>query len=328
MLPEMSFHHGFITDVVHVQDAIVLAIEGAVRIADDGRWTPEDGALRLGGVTSLTMQGRAVRRMTLAGEEGLIRRVWERGCEGMEFLVAWRAYRPRREMVRRHRIACAHAAWTPTSSCAPAVPPDDARERLRRERTDLAAWAAAAPTCGDLTDYPGWPWLIRAVSQHLQAIAPDAWRDEDVALLLAALAGHEQFEGIKRMLGARPAHLVALAAHGIATAEAAARWQLADALGEILPGNADVDALATAYAMDSDDYVSRRALIALGRRRAPRAEEFAMRAWASGDTYRRMAALDVLAAIGSGRLDACLAAAESDGQPDLMAFAARLRGSR
>ncbi len=90
-------------------------------------------------------------------------------------------------------------------------------------------------------------------------------------------------EELKETLTSWPKHLLALAKVGLQSAEQDARWQLADALGssqgaheeEVLP-------ILEAYAADHDEYVSRRALLALGRRRSPIAEALAQRAWGRG----------------------------------------------
>ncbi|MCP3393830.1 HEAT repeat domain-containing protein [Bradyrhizobium sp. CCGB12] len=132
-------------------------------------------------------------------------------------------------------------------------------------------------------------------------------------------------EILKRELTARPAHLLALARAAPHSPERDARWQLADALGSDEFAADEVEPLLEQFFHDADEYVSRRALLALARRRSKRAEALALRAWGTEHEYQRMAALDALSAVNSPLLPSYLDLAQRDGREYLVDFANRLR---
>lgn len=187
------------------------------------------------------------------------------------------------------------------------------------------AWAQAYPGRDQSGEwecaYEEWPKITTAFCAYLDACPPEQWDDEVVDLLLYGLARDNEIEMLKNQLARRPAHLMALAKAGVQSTERDARWQLADALGGPDVGTAEAEPLLLQFAGDDDEYVSRRALLALGRRRSPKAEMLARRAWESGNEYQRMAALDVLSLLNSPELPAYLALAQADGREHLVHFA-------
>ena len=118
---------------------------------------------------------------------------------------------------------------------------------------------------------------------------------------------------------------MALARAGTGSAERDARWQLAAALGNVEPDEGGVVPLLETYVADGDEYVSRRALLALGQIKAPIAESLAQRAWDTKHEYQRMAALDVFHRLGSPLLSSYLDLAEQDGRQYLCGYAKKLR---
>ena len=68
------------------------------------------------------------------------------------------------------------------------------------------------------------------------------------------------------------------------------------------------------FVRDRDEYVSRRALLALGQLRSEKTEEYAERAWRTGHEYQRIAALWALKECGSAKLSDYLREAEADGR--------------
>lgn len=106
--------------------------------------------------------------------------------------------------------------------------------------------------------------------------------------------------------------------------ESDARWQLAQTIGELA---VDWGApLLSILAEDVDEYVRRRALLAIGMSHHPDAERVARKAWSTGDKYAQLAALHVLRALGVADREELLRAAEQSPHSHLSAAAAKLRG--
>ncbi|MGA0531628.1 HEAT repeat domain-containing protein [Hansschlegelia sp. KR7-227] len=144
------------------------------------------------------------------------------------------------------------------------------------------------------TFYDDWPALNTAVIRLLQASSPAQWDAPLIEALLYAIARDNEMECIKQDLVGSPSHLIALAGHAVNCDDPDARWQLADALGSPDLSDEQVEPLLERFVHDDDEYVSRRALLALSARRSPKTEQLAVRAWETGHEYQRMVALDVL----------------------------------
>lgn len=84
-------------------------------------------------------------------------------------------------------------------------------------------------------------------------------------------------------------------------------------------------ALLIHFAYDADEYVSRRALIALGKLKSERTEQLAERAWQTGHEYQRIAALWALKDVGSSKLGDYLLQAEEDGREYVVRNAIEIR---
>ena len=163
-------------------------------------------------------------------------------------------------------------------------------------------------------DYEHWPEIESAFDACLDAWSPQEWTDEIVELMLYVIARSSETERLINQLGQRPAQLLALARAGLHAEDPDARWQLAHAAGKWIPDAQDAEPLLERFFNDEHEYVSRRALIALGDRGSMRAEALALRAWESGDEYQRMAALGALLSINSAIFGRYLALALEDGR--------------
>ena len=205
----------------------------------------------------------------------------------------------------------------------------DVRAKLEHAVAEFQAWAASYPQAERSNvweiDYDHWPDLWSAATAFLDSSEPQQWDRSIVEQLLYVLARDNETEDLLRELAKRPEHLLALAGFGIGSAERDARWQFAAALGCVETDEGKAVPLLATYAADGDEYVNRRALIALGQRKAPIAEGLAQRAWDTGDEYQRMAALGVFHALGSPLLPFDLKLAEQDGRQYLAGFAKELR---
>lgn len=216
---------------------------------------------------------------------------------------------------------------------------EPARLALRRAAIAFRDWADAFPAAARSAewecDYEDWDAVWAACETFLEAGDPGAWNPDDCADLLYLLARDNETETIRQMLAEQPARLLALAAPGLCPPkpeahlqvpepearlqmpEPEARWQLADALGDAAGPREDIESLLVAYCGDADEYVARRALLALARRAAPQTETMARLAWDSGREYPRIVALRVLWDLRSPLFAPCRAKAIKDGPPGL-----------
>ncbi|MGY8634826.1 HEAT repeat domain-containing protein [Bradyrhizobium sp. 14AA] len=204
-----------------------------------------------------------------------------------------------------------------------------AEARLAEAVSAFRNWADCYPV-GERSgewecDYDQWPSITSAFTAFLDSGVPQRWNASVIEMLLYILARDNEMEMLKEELITRPAHLVVLARAALRSTEQDARWQLADALGSIeLPAN-EVEPLLVQLFHDRDEYVSRRALLALARRQTSEAEALALRAWSTEHEYQRMAALEALFACRSPLLQSHLDLAERDGRQHLVNAANKLR---
>lgn len=156
-------------------------------------------------------------------------------------------------------------------------------------------------------EYPYWPELYSAVRSVLAQ--PLLSRPEEDQVLFA-LARDNEAEVILDLLTSFPTHVLALATRSLQSAHPDARWQAAVALARAAPP--DAIPVLRLFLSDTDEYVRRRALLALGRLDASFAEEIALQWLSASPEYSRMAALVVLQIVGSPRLEAALSALNGD----------------
>lgn len=200
---------------------------------------------------------------------------------------------------------------------------------LRNAIRAFKAWAEQRFPAGERhgeweTEYENWSAIETAFNACLDGYTPEQWTEEIVELLLYALARDNETQRLQNALKLRQSHLIALARASCSSTDNDARWQLADALRDrdIAPGMAEP--VLEQLFDGGNEYVSRRALIALGDRGSAKAEALALRAWETGDEYQRMAALGALRSINSSAFGRYLALAMEDGREHLTDYATRL----
>ena len=193
---------------------------------------------------------------------------------------------------------------------------------LRNEVEKFRKWASAYPVqerTGEWEDdYHDWSAFHEAAITFLAASSPDEWVDEDVSDLLYAIARDNESEYLAEEVAVNIDTLLKLSELAIHSQEVDAKWQLAAQLGSLCERQQEAEALLLQFVEDQDEYVSRRALISLGQLKSTRAEEFAERAWGTGDEYQRIAALWVLKDVASEKLPAYIEKAEVDGRQYLI----------
>ncbi|MDN4476894.1 HEAT repeat domain-containing protein [Demequina sp. SYSU T00192] len=175
-------------------------------------------------------------------------------------------------------------------------------------------WRDAPMSAEWQSEYPDWPDLWKSSVQFALSRPVASWSSDQLEDLLFALARDSEDELISEGISEDPEALLALSVAAIRQGESDAKWQLAARLGEMRSHRDRAIKLLLQFVEDPDEYVRRRALLALSALRAPQAEELAERAWQSGLEYQRIAALSVLAEIGSARLPAYVAEARADGR--------------
>lgn len=204
------------------------------------------------------------------------------------------------------------------------------RGSLRTEVAKFKRWASAYPVPVDKrsgeweVEYDDWPALHDAALMFLASAVTETWTEDEVEDLLYAIARDNEIEHLSRSLRERPDVLLKLAALARG-AESAAKWQLASQLGTLSERKAEAERLLLTFVEDDAEYVSRRALLALGALHSPHAERLAERAWRAGHLYQRMAALHVLAAVSSRKLPEYVRLAYEDGRPHLIEIASSYR---
>jgi hypothetical protein len=207
-----------------------------------------------------------------------------------------------------------------------------ATDRLDTAVSDFRRWAnshsSSVKSAEWEAEYEHWQNVADAFKAFLDLSEPNDWSQDDTESILYILARDNECETLKDELIVHPGHLLALARAGIHSTEVEARWQLADALGSVKADDGTVSMLLDSYCTDPSEYVSRRALLAAGRRLMPGAEAAALRAWETGHEYQRMAALTVLFNVYSTNLPSYLEFAQQDGRQHLMKVGDQIRSDQ
>ncbi|WP_287130348.1 hypothetical protein [Candidatus Cyanaurora vandensis] len=128
-------------------------------------------------------------------------------------------------------------------------------------------------------------------------------------------------------VASNPSILLKLSELAVASAEAETKWQLAYQLGSLSNQKEQAEAILLHFVTDADEYVSRRALLALGVLESSQAEKLAVRAWDTGYEYQRIATLSVLRDTESAKLAEYVTKALKDGREYLVQNAHEVEGT-
>lgn len=199
--------------------------------------------------------------------------------------------------------------------------------RCRQEVERFQVWSTTVEHRAEWEEtYPWWGDLYDAVRDVLQTLPLEDWTPELQQDVLYALARDNEDEVLLGELLDHPGILLRLAAAAVVYPDYEARWQVAHALGHLNKSPVECDAVLRVLATtDEEEYVRRRALLALGNRRSPLAEPLALGAWDTGQEYQRIAALEVLYQVHSSHLSRILEAAQHDSREAVRAWAAWIR---
>ncbi|WP_040952705.1 HEAT repeat domain-containing protein [Gorillibacterium massiliense] len=161
-------------------------------------------------------------------------------------------------------------------------------------------------------DYPDWSRVYTLIGKLLMSISFSDLTQEAKKDLLFLLARDNELEEIATQLAEYPDHIIPLSREGLSYPDSDARWQLAHYIwsyGNTFP---EVEGILVEYYRDTDEYVRRRTLLALGYMKSCYAEQLALESWNTGLEYQRIAALDVLHEINSIQINELLNEGEKD----------------
>ena len=200
---------------------------------------------------------------------------------------------------------------------------DSAYQRLAQQVERFRAWAPPPEQRGGEweTAYEGWAELRAAAEAAIER----PFEPEGADLLLYVLARDHEDEALLEGLRKRPALGRKLAPIGLSWPDPEARWQLADFLGDL--GDEDAARLLLRYADDSNEYVRRRAMLALARHHPEDAELVAVEILNSEHRFGRLAALRLMRDIGAKRLGQALDYLRKDPSPMVREEARRIARS-
>lgn len=207
----------------------------------------------------------------------------------------------------------------------------DELQALETEVARFRRWADASPVplrmrngewaCG----YPGWAQIYTAFDAFVATSSCRLWSEATTELILYVIARDDDNMHLVRSVARKPDDLFCLAKHAVTSPEWDAKWQIAAELGRIGADSPDVEGLLLRFVHDDDEYVRRRALLALADIESAQVAALLDGAWESGSEYQRVDVLYILWKMRSRELDHYLLLAEAAPQQYLVDYAARIR---
>ncbi|MGC5323876.1 HEAT repeat domain-containing protein [Brevibacillus sp. SYSU BS000544] len=142
--------------------------------------------------------------------------------------------------------------------------------------------------------FPNWELIYTIFDKLIETTSCRSWDHRTVNNLLFIIGRDNESELLIRKITDFPERLYFLGKEGIAYPDSDTKWQLANYLTKCLSTHADVEEIILKYYQDQNEYVKRRALLALGIINSKYAEQCAIESWNTGMKYQRLAALEVL----------------------------------
>jgi HEAT repeats len=203
---------------------------------------------------------------------------------------------------------------------------------LHQEVTKFREWVSSVDCLNSETlnvedgcCYSEWWDLCKIILSFLTTSINEDWSNQDVDDILHVIGWDNECEYLTDEIEENFDILIKLADLALNSSEDNAKWQLADRLGNL--SNEPAESLLLKYVNDENEYVRRRALIALGRMKSPQAEALAEKSWETGEEYQRIAVLWVLKDISSNKLPSYLQKAMEDGRHIVLTNAHRIQES-
>lgn len=178
-------------------------------------------------------------------------------------------------------------------------------------------------------DYPeGWQIIYKQFEDFARSTQAGDWSTDEIDRLLYIIARDNECQALINSL--HDDALVLLAESALARGEMDCKWQIADTLQRIADKQRAVD-LIERFVNDPEEYVNRRALMAMARLDAGRTETYCRKHWertiyGDMDEYQRIAILHSLKQIGSPLLKHYLELAKADGREYLVNNAVQIEG--
>ncbi|WP_163855450.1 HEAT repeat domain-containing protein [Paenibacillus elgii] len=187
-------------------------------------------------------------------------------------------------------------------------------EELKIEVSNFLDWSKSFEHDGNEweTGYPYWFRIYTLIGKVLSGYKFIELTPEVKENIFYLLARDNEMEEIATLLSEYPDYIISFAKEGLDYQDYEARWQLAHSIWKYGQTYSEVEGILLRYYKDLDEYVRRRALLALGYMKSIYAEQFALESWNTALEYQRIAALYVLDEINSTKIDDILKEGEKD----------------
>lgn len=173
-------------------------------------------------------------------------------------------------------------------------------------------------------DYPDWAEIYTAFASFVEQNDHRQWSPTDKQNVLYIIARDNETEHLIDEIAKQEGRLIEIAEAAVKHGDRDAKWQIASRLGE---AEVEVEVAEThllEFLKDADEYVRRRALLALAQTGSSQTETWAEVAWNTGHEYQRIAALHALHQVSSSRFAEFVELAKQDGRAYLVRNAANL----
>lgn len=171
--------------------------------------------------------------------------------------------------------------------------------------------------------YPDWAEIYTAFASFVEQNDHRQWSPTDTQNVLYIIARDNEAERLIDEVEKQEGRLIYIAEAAVKYGERDAKWQIASRLCE---AEVDIEVAEThllEFLKDTDEYVRRRALLALAQTGSRQTEMWANIAWKTGHEYQRIAALNALHQVSSSRLEEFVELAKQDGRTYLVRNAAK-----
>lgn len=178
-------------------------------------------------------------------------------------------------------------------------------------------------------DYPAWDDIFHAFCHVLTYVEARQADEQLLAEMLYLIARDNEGEGLIAQTAQHTDWFERLCRCAVNSSEAEAKWQFAAYL-PVCSCSQEIKNLILVFAKDTNEYVNRRALLAMPALRPDCVEEFALLFWERNcypqelQEYQRIAVLVSLSAIRSSLLPQYLKLAKEDGRKYLLEHAERI----
>jgi hypothetical protein len=170
-------------------------------------------------------------------------------------------------------------------------------------------------------NYEEWEIIYELFYEFIEKTSYLDWQIEEIKNILYLIARNNEMEDfISEIADKQPESLELLAKESLEFGEWDSKWQIAINIDK-LPNWENAKLILEEYLKDKNEYVRRRALMAIAKFKHPRIEKFCEDAWNREDEwqeYQRIAVLHSLDTANSPQLNKYFEMAEEDGRQYLI----------